>query len=64
VSREAAWKEFARAVVSANAVLIPPKLRPESEPRLLRMEDKLEWEEDGEVDTVPAGVEATELEVL
>lgn len=54
-------------MVSLNAVLIPPKLRPERGPRLevdIRIEDKLVLEEDGVVDTVPAGVEATELELL
>lgn len=55
-------------MVSPRAVFIPPRLlRLESETRLLagdmRMEARLEMEEDGEGDAVPAGVEATELVV-
>ena len=53
-------------MVSPRAEFIPPiLLRLESETRLfegdMRIEAKLEMEEDGEGDAVPAGVEATEL---
>lgn len=55
-------------MVSPKCAFIPPiLLRPESDTRLfdgdIRIEAKLEMDEDGEGDAVPAGVEATEVEL-
>ena len=66
VSREAVLKEFSRAVVSPNAtVCAPPNGRAERDTRLLevdiRIEGKLDTDEEGEERFVLAGEDVAEL---